>query len=116
MPLDPGTRLLDGEEINRTTATSSPIILTPRDGDTVTLSINEHVYYVDPPDSIEALTLILPWPMKNGGLTAIGFGQPVGSLVIIDNHGNSVTSTLGAVGVGMEFRFINTSIGWVRWR
>jgi len=116
MPLDPGTRLLDGDEINRTTATSVPIILTPADGAKVTLTNNEHVYYVNPPDSIEGLTLVLPWPMKSGGLVALGFGQPVGSLVILDEHGNAVDSTMGATGVGMEYRFVNPTIGWVRWR
>jgi len=116
MPLDPGTRLIDGEEINRTTATSQPVVLVPHDGDTVQLTNLQHVYFVNPPDSIELLTLILPWPMKSGGIVAIGFAQPVGSLVFVDEHGNSVTETLGATGVGMEFRFVNPDIGWVRWR
>jgi hypothetical protein len=114
MVLDPGTRLMEADDINRSTATGTPLVVTPLTGAIVALTFAQRVLYVAPAGTIAALTIRLPPSITVGSVVSISFGQIVTALTVQDGNGAAVQSTAGAVGVGIEYRFLAT--GWVRWR
>ena len=107
---------MEADDINRSTATGAPfVVAAARTGDTVALAFNQRVVYVNPPSTLAALTIKLPPMINAGGVVTIGFGQIVTALTVQDASGAAVQSTAGAVGQGIEFRYLGAGT-WVRWR
>jgi hypothetical protein len=114
MVLDPGTRLMDADDINRSTATGTPFVVAPLTGTTISLLFAQRVVFINPAGTIAALTLRLPPSITPGAVVAVGFGQIVTALTVQDATGVAVQSTAGAIGVAAEYRYLTT--GWVRWQ
>ena len=117
MVLDAGTRLLDADDVNRSTATGTPLVVAPLTGATITLLNAQRVLYVNPAGTIAALTVRLPSMVNPGGVVQIGFGQIVTALTIQGSDGSAVVSTAGAISQAHEYRWLGlTPNSWVRWR
>ena len=116
MALSPGHALQDGDNVNMSTATQAPIIFTPLTGTTITLSFLQRTILISPAGTIAALTIKLPTVTNNGAIVIIGFTQVVTALTVQDVNGAAVQSTAGAIGVAVEYRFVNPTVGWIRWR
>jgi len=117
MAFNPGVRMHDGASINASTASGPPRVVVPVTTDTITLTADDTVLYVNPAGTIAALTIKLP-PVAGaalGKVVAIGFAQIVTTLTVQDSAAGAVATTAGAVGVAHEYRFVNATIGWVRW-
>lgn len=114
MALDPGTRLMEADDINRESATGTPLVVAPLTGATVALTYPQRVLYVNPAGTIAALTVRLPPNANNGAVVQIGFAQIVTALTVQAADGTAVQSTAGAIGVAAEYRYMSTA--WVRWR
>lgn len=117
MALQPGTRMHSSESINSSTASGPPRVVVPVTTDTITLAADDTVLYVNPAGTIAALTIKLP-PVAGqalGKLVDISFSQIVTALTVQNSAGGAVESSAGAVSVANRYRYINATIGWVRW-
>ncbi len=117
MAFSPGTRMHSGEGINSSTATGAPRVVVPVTTDTITLAADDTVLYVNPAGTIAALTVKLP-PVAgqaNGKVVTISFKQIVTALTVQDSAAGAVESSAGAVSVANQYRYVNSTIGWVRW-
>jgi len=117
MAFSPGVRMHDGDNINAHTASGPPRVVVPVTTDTITLAANDTVLYVNPAGTIAALTVKLP-PVAgqaNGKMVSISFGQIVTALTVQDSAAGAVASTAGAVATAHQYRYVNATIGWVRW-
>jgi hypothetical protein len=117
MALSPGTRMHSSESINSSTATGIPRVVAPVTTDTITLATDDTVLYVNPAGTIAALTVKLP-PVAGqalGKIVVISFSQIVTALTVQDSAAGAVASTAGAVATAHVYRYINTTLGWVRW-
>ncbi len=117
MAFNPGTRMHSGEGINSSTATGAPRVVVPVTTDVITLGADDTVLYVNPAGTIAALTIKLP-PVAgqaNGKVVCIGFAQIVTTLTVQDSAAGAVATTAGAVATAHEYRYVNATIGWVRW-
>jgi hypothetical protein len=106
------------EAINASTATGAPRVEAPLTGTTITLGNEDTVLYVNPAGTIAALTVKLP-PIANqplGKVVNINFSQIVTALTVQDSAAGAVASTAGAVTVGQQYRYVNATLGWVRWQ
>jgi hypothetical protein len=106
------------EAINASTATGSPRVEAPLTTATITLGSEDTVLYVNPAGTIAALTVKLP-PVAgrpNGTLVDMSFSQIVTALTVQDSAAGAVASTAGAVGVAHQYRYVNATLGWVRWQ
>lgn len=118
MALAPGTRMLSGEEINSAAAFGPPKVVAPLTGTTVTLGKDDTVLHVNPAGTIAALTVKLPPTagQPNGKVCHISFSQIVTALTVQNSNGGAVASTAGAVATGHIYRYVNSTLGWVRWQ
>jgi hypothetical protein len=117
MALTLGTRMHSSEEINSSTATGIPRVEAPLTTATITLGADDTVLFVNPAGTIAALTIKLP-PIagrQNGTVCRISFSQIVTALTVQDSAAGAVESTAGAVSVAHEYRYVNSTLGWVRW-
>jgi hypothetical protein len=112
--LDRGTRLHSGDEINRSTATGSINVQSPLTGTTIALGTDDRLLYVNPAGTIAALTVKLTPNPQPYQICELSFGQIVTALTVQDWHGSAVATTAGAIGVAIQYRFINGA--WVKWR
>jgi hypothetical protein len=107
-----------GEAINNNTATGIPRVVVPLTTDTITLGADDTVLFVHPAGTIAALTIKLP-PVAgtpNGKVVNISFDQIVTTLTVQDSAAGAVATTAGAVATAHEYRYVNATIGWVRWQ
>ena len=117
MAFTPGVRMHDGDNINAHTASGPPRVVVPVTTDTITLATNDTVLYVNPAGTIAALTIKLP-PVAGqalGKLVSISFAQIVTTLTVQDSAAGAVATTAGAVATAHQYRYVNATIGWVRW-
>lgn len=116
MTLAPGTRMQNSAEIDQATATGAPRVVVPVTTNIITLDRTQTCLYVSPVGTIAALTIQLPVNPPPGAVVDISFSQIVTALTIQSGEATAVASTAGAVGVGHQYRYINATTGWVRWR
>ena len=104
---------------NQPGPTPGPVtVLTPASGDTVTL---DHIgpYLVNNGTTLAALTIRLPSGPTSDDLVEIGFTNPVTALTVQNASGGAIaTAPASAYGPGaaIQFRFINSTAGWVLWK
>ena len=117
MALTPGTRMHSSESINSSTASGIPRVVVPVTTDTITLAADDTVLYVNPAGTIAALTIKLPTVAGQalGKMVSISFAQIVTALTVQDSAAGAVASTAGAVATAHQYRYVNATIGWVRW-
>jgi len=106
------------EAINASTATGSPRVEAPLTTATITLGSDDTCLFVNPAGTIAALTVKLPSVAGHplGRICNISFSQIVTALTVQDSAGGAVASTAGAVAVAHEYRYVNATLGWVRWQ
>lgn len=106
------------ETINSSTASGPPRVEAPLTTATITLGATDTVLYVNPAGTIAALTVKLP-PVganeTNGKVVTMTFTQTVTALTVQDANAGAVESSSGAANVAHEYRYVNSTVGWVRW-
>ena len=117
MAFNPGTRMHDGASINTSTASGPPRVVVPVTTDTITLAADDTVLYVNPAGTIAALTIKLSLVAGQalGKMVSISFAQIVTTLTVQDSAAGAVATTAGAVATAHQYRYVNATIGWVRW-
>lgn len=113
MPIEVGTRMHSGEEINGSTATQPLRVVAPLTGAIVTNAFDERTLYVTPAATIAALTLRLPPAGNSGAVFVVSFSQIVTTLTVQDSAAVAVETTAGAIGRELQYRY--TGAAWVRW-
>lgn len=117
MPFTPGVRMHDGAAINEAAACGPPRVEAPLTGATITLGISDTVLYVNPAGTIATLTIKLPVPGPvNGKKVTVSFSQIVTALTVQDSNAGAVETSAGAVATENQYRYVNSTLGWVRWR
>lgn len=97
-------------------ASGGPItVLAPLTGTTLPLRGLVRDAYITGP--LAALTIALP-QVKNGEKLSLYFSGAITTLAIKNRLGVTIpTAPVAATaGLSLEFRYINATIGWVRWR
>jgi hypothetical protein len=90
-------------------------VFVPATGNTIQLRRGDS-FYIAPAATLAALTLRLP-AAERGQECEIGFSQIITALSIRDRAGNVIASapTAAAVNDVFAFKYVNKTIGWVKW-
>ncbi len=96
----------------------SPVtVMVPVTGATIAMNSSQRDLYVAPAGTIAALTIKLP-QVASGSKVDILCTAIVTALGIQDRLGNVVAGapTAATAGMALTMRYINRTIGWVKWR
>lgn len=90
-------------------------VFTPLTGSTLTLRSNIEDVYIT--GALAALTINLGVP-SNGAETEIYFQGAITALLIRDRAGAAIATapTVATAGQSVNMRYVNKTVGWVRWR